>query len=94
MKRKSLKRLIGKPVHVDWADAVSMRGWHSVEALECESIDVAACGFLVSATKDRIVLAIGDDLADEKCSALIVPRGMVKRIKRLNVKRKRKGKKK
>jgi hypothetical protein len=81
--KKTLRRLIGKPVRVKWVDAVSLRGWHSTDELVDERIKLTACGILTLVTRDRIALSISTDPGQEKCSSLILPRQMVRKLKRL-----------
>lgn len=73
-------------VVVDWMDAdTATDGWKSRDKVAAEGVKtVHTVGFLVSDTKDRVIVVGDYDPTDDNANGgSIIPRGMIKRMTRI-----------
>ena len=80
------------PVEVEWIDAQSSLDLYSFEELKnlgTKDLHITkSCGYLIHEDKDKVVLSFmnfGDDLCKH---SQIIPRGMIKKITKLEEKKK------
>ncbi len=75
-------------VLVDWIDAdTATDGWKERERVGAESVRIVhSAGFLISKDKERLIVVTDfDPTTDNVNGGTVIPRGMVKKIKRLGI---------
>jgi hypothetical protein len=72
-------------VKVTWIDATSSDPWTDLDGvLEYPPHEISSVGYLVSRTKEKIVLAANlDHVSNDVSCCMIIPKGCIKKIEDL-----------
>lgn len=75
---------------VEWLDAVSSNGWELYEETTNSPHLISTVGYLIKESEDSVLLAMAkDEESDNFNCTFVIPKGMVKEIKLLTVKKKK-----
>lgn len=83
VKKKTIRRLIGKPVKVRWLDSITAGPWIRPKALRRDCIELKAAGYLTLAARDRIVISAAVDFEGRAAASIVIPASAVLSVKRL-----------
>lgn len=83
MAKEKIRRLIGRTVEVRWLDSFTSGPWQPPSQLRRGSMKLKSAGYLVAASKSRIVVSAAVGHNGEAAASIIIPRSAVLSVKRL-----------
>jgi len=73
-------------VLVIWDDAVSGHGWEAIQDIDSKPHEIHTVGYMVKQTKEAVTLVMSlDHENDYQNCTFVVPKGMIKEIKKLKI---------